>query len=59
METKPCIECGQEKPPAKFYSHPAMADGTVNICKTCHRARMRMERRLYGHRDQASPSMEE
>jgi RNA polymerase-binding transcription factor DksA len=51
METKPCIECGEEKPLAKFR--------TANICKTCHRARVRMERRLHGHHDQASPSVEE
>jgi hypothetical protein len=43
---------GREKPPAKFR--------TANICKTCHRARLRMERRrLHGHRSQASPSVED
>ena len=50
METKPCIECGQEKP---------LAELTANICKTCRRARMRMERRLHGRRAQISPSVEE
>jgi hypothetical protein len=49
MQTKLCIECGAKKSPAKFR--------TANICKTCRRARLRMERRLHG-RDQVSPSVE-
>jgi hypothetical protein len=53
METKPCIECGRERPFTDFQ--PARA----RICKTCRRARVRMERRLHGHRDQVSPSVEE
>jgi hypothetical protein len=50
METRPCIECGEKKSPAKFR--------TANICKTCHRARARMERRRLHGRDQASPGVE-
>lgn len=38
---KPCIECGACKPLEQFYSHPAAADGTANICKQCHKARMK------------------
>jgi hypothetical protein len=26
----------------------------ARVCKTCHRARVRMERRLHGHRDRTS-----
>jgi hypothetical protein len=44
MLFKPCIECGEEKPCADFYRHPQMADGTVNVCKTCHKARMKRQR---------------
>jgi hypothetical protein len=55
-----CIECGKEKPPAKFR--------TARICKRCHRARLRMAARaaradahvrLHGHRDQGSSSVVE
>jgi hypothetical protein len=39
METKPCIECGQENPLAEFYSHPA------NVCKARHKARVTASQR--------------
>jgi hypothetical protein len=32
---KTCIQCVQEKPSEEFYSHPKMADGRLNKCKTC------------------------
>src|ERR1022692_552755 len=41
---KACIECGASKPLDKFYCHPARADGTVNVCKECHKARMKRRR---------------
>jgi hypothetical protein len=42
--TKPCIECGKEKPHSEFYRHPGMRDGTRNVCKPCHKARTRRRR---------------
>jgi hypothetical protein len=40
-----CIECGAVKPLAKFR--------LANVCRRCHRARVRMERRRLHGRDQA------
>jgi hypothetical protein len=37
---KPCIECKVVKPLSEYYKHPQMADGTVGVCKECHKARM-------------------
>jgi hypothetical protein len=45
METKPCIECGAVKPHDEFYRHPSWCDdGTMGVCKTCHKARMKRQR---------------
>jgi hypothetical protein len=41
---KPCIECGINKSVTEFYAHQMMRDGTVNVCKTCHKARMKRRR---------------
>lgn len=41
-----CIECSGDKPPAEFYAHPQMASGHVNVCKDCHKHRMKVRRRL-------------
>ena len=41
---KLCIECGAEKPFADFYAHPYTADGTMGVCKSCHKARMKRRR---------------
>lgn len=40
-----CIECTQEKPWDEFYAHPEMASGYLNICKECHKARMKTRSR--------------
>lgn len=40
-----CIECAAEKPSGEFYAHPQMANGHVNVCKDCHKMRMRVRRR--------------
>jgi hypothetical protein len=37
--TKPCIECGEQKPLTDFYPHRPMADGRLNVCKPCHKVR--------------------
>jgi hypothetical protein len=41
---KTCKDCGILKPKSEFYRHPMMADGTVNICKTCNKAKVRNNR---------------
>ncbi len=41
-----CIQCTQEKPGSEFYSHPAMSSGHVNVCKDCHKSRMRVRARI-------------
>lgn len=42
--TKPCIECGVQKPLSEYYAHPGMADGHLGVCKECHKWRMKMRR---------------
>lgn len=37
---KPCIHCGIPKILDEFYRHPEMADGRLNSCKECHKARV-------------------
>lgn len=32
---KPCRRCGEVKPLDKFYEHPQMADGHLNVCTAC------------------------
>lgn len=41
-----CIDCATEKPASNFYAHPAMAAGHTNVCKVCHRLRMKRRRLL-------------
>lgn len=44
-EEKQCrAECGEVKPLTDFYKHPRMLDGRRNICKECHKARVRANR---------------
>ncbi len=40
-----CIECSAEKPATEFYAHPQMASGHVNVCKECHKHRMKVRSR--------------
>lgn len=40
MESKVCRKCGKELPLDEFYTHSRMADGHLNICKECVRARV-------------------
>lgn len=47
-----CIECADEKAADQFYAHPQMASGHVNVCKDCHKRRMR-------DRSRSSPSVQE
>src|SRR5690625_498931 len=42
---KACRKCGVEKPLADYYTHKQMADGHLNICKECVKARAREHRR--------------
>ena len=39
MSRKVCRDCGAEKELSEFYKHPQMADGHLNKCKVCVRAR--------------------
>jgi len=41
---KRCRECGKEKPLDDFYTHPRMADGHLNKCKSCVKARVAKHR---------------
>ena len=38
MKTKICLRCNVEKEITEYYVHKQMADGHLNICKTCKRA---------------------
>lgn len=44
MAEKPCIECSVSKPLSDYYKHPMMADGTLGVCKACHKRRMKVRR---------------
>lgn len=41
---KTCRECGKTKPLTDFYKHERMADGHLNKCKTCVKARVTAHR---------------
>jgi 5-methylcytosine-specific restriction endonuclease McrA len=45
VSSKLCRGCGVEKSLAEFYKHPQMADGHLNKCKVCVRARAQKYRR--------------
>jgi 5-methylcytosine-specific restriction endonuclease McrA len=45
VSSKICRGCGVEKNLADFYKHPGMADGHLNKCKVCVRARTQKYRR--------------
>lgn len=38
--SKVCRECNQDQPLGEFYKHAQMADGHLNKCKSCTRARV-------------------
>jgi hypothetical protein len=40
-----CIECAENKAADAYYAHPQMASGHVNVCKDCHKRRMRIRSR--------------
>ena len=44
VSLKPCISCHQQKALSEFYPHPHTSDGTINICKECHKARSKLRR---------------
>jgi hypothetical protein len=41
---KTCIKCNQAMPETDFYTHPRMADGRLNKCKTCCRSYQKTRR---------------
>jgi ribosomal protein S27AE len=41
---KVCRECNKEKPFSDFYKHPRMADGHLNKCSDCVKARVTKHR---------------
>lgn len=43
---KTCKTCNTDKPLSSFYVHKAMADGHLNICKDCTKARVSKHRML-------------
>ena len=45
MSSKVCKGCGVEKSLAEFYRHAGLADGHLNKCKACVRARTQKYRR--------------
>jgi hypothetical protein len=42
--SKTCKDCGEEKPLDGFYAHSRMADGFLNKCKECVKARVAKHR---------------
>lgn len=44
-KSKICIRCGEEKPLDDFYIHKRMADGHLNVCKSCVKLRMEKYRK--------------
>lgn len=42
---KICYQCDLEQPIDKFYRYEKMADGHLNICNTCQKARVKESRR--------------
>jgi len=40
-----CIQCAEEKDGEAFYAHPHMTSGHVNVCKECHKTRMKVRSR--------------
>lgn len=40
-----CLDCKKDKPAGEFYAHSEMANGHVNVCKECHKLRMKNRRR--------------
>lgn len=43
-DTKACRKCGESKPIDDFYTHSRMADGHLNFCKECVKARVTKHR---------------
>jgi ribosomal protein S27AE len=43
---KVCRECNKEKPLSDFYKHPKMADGHLNKCSECVKARVAKHREV-------------
>ncbi len=41
MAKKDCIRCGDSKDLKQFYKHSKMADGHLNVCKECVKARVK------------------